>query len=341
MMMRMRRSIDFRLLVVVRVLFQSAIHCRSIVRNFATTSKMSSNGTESTPVYDYIVIGAGSGGLASARKAASYGAKVAIVEQSAIGGTCVNVGCIPKKIMYNAAEIAAHLKLFRCYGFGSVGLRATTPSLVASEVEASLGTSSTLTKGRKHHREHHVDKTVQHTETHEESIETATATTRTSTSTTTTTAAAACSVAIKIESVDDKGQEEQAGHGEPSSTGRRRKSSHGFYIPDGKHMMSELTSLQKQFLMESDIDTPVNFAWGDLKVARDDYIRRLHGIYTASLAREKVDFIHDRATLIGQGQVQLEGSGQVLQGKNVLLATGAYSSCLSLFLFLSMCWSLF
>lgn len=63
-------------------------------------------------VYDYIVIGAGSGGLASARRAAMYGKRVAIIERGRLGGTCVNVGCVPKKIMWNAAHIhetMAHL----------------------------------------------------------------------------------------------------------------------------------------------------------------------------------------------------------------------------------------
>ncbi|KAJ9074640.1 Glutathione reductase [Entomophthora muscae] len=54
--------------------------------------------------YDYVVIGGGSGGLASARRAASYGAKVAIVEGGRLGGTCVNVGCVPKKVFYNAGK---------------------------------------------------------------------------------------------------------------------------------------------------------------------------------------------------------------------------------------------
>lgn len=49
--------------------------------------------------FDYLVIGAGSGGIASARRAASYGAKVAVVEKGRLGGTCVNVGCVPKKVM--------------------------------------------------------------------------------------------------------------------------------------------------------------------------------------------------------------------------------------------------
>ena len=52
--------------------------------------------------YDYVVIGGGSGGLASARRAAMYGKKVALIEKGAMGGTCVNVGCVPKKIMWNS-----------------------------------------------------------------------------------------------------------------------------------------------------------------------------------------------------------------------------------------------
>jgi glutathione reductase (NADPH) len=49
--------------------------------------------------FDYLVIGAGSGGMASARRAATYGARVAVVEKGRLGGTCVNVGCVPKKVM--------------------------------------------------------------------------------------------------------------------------------------------------------------------------------------------------------------------------------------------------
>jgi glutathione reductase (NADPH) len=56
--------------------------------------------------YDYIAIGGGSGGIASVNRAASYGKKCAIIEAKALGGTCVNVGCVPKKIMWHAAQIA-------------------------------------------------------------------------------------------------------------------------------------------------------------------------------------------------------------------------------------------
>ncbi|KYO31266.1 glutathione reductase, mitochondrial [Alligator mississippiensis] len=53
--------------------------------------------------YDYVVLGGGSGGLASARRAAELGARVAVVEAHRLGGTCVNVGCVPKKVMWNTA----------------------------------------------------------------------------------------------------------------------------------------------------------------------------------------------------------------------------------------------
>ena len=67
--------------------------------------------------FDYLVIGGGSGGIASARRAAEYGVKVAVVESARLGGTCVNVGCVPKKVMWNTAHIADILKLAKDYGF--------------------------------------------------------------------------------------------------------------------------------------------------------------------------------------------------------------------------------
>ncbi|HYQ25634.1 MAG TPA: glutathione-disulfide reductase [Polyangiaceae bacterium] len=72
--------------------------------------------------FDYLVIGGGSGGLASARRAAEYGARVALIEAGELGGTCVNVGCVPKKVMWNAVEIADALHSASGYGF-DVSLR--------------------------------------------------------------------------------------------------------------------------------------------------------------------------------------------------------------------------
>ena len=46
--------------------------------------------------YDFLVIGGGSGGIAAARRAAEYGARTALIEAGRLGGTCVNVGCVPK-----------------------------------------------------------------------------------------------------------------------------------------------------------------------------------------------------------------------------------------------------
>jgi glutathione reductase (NADPH) len=67
--------------------------------------------------YDLAVIGGGSGGLACARRAAEYGAKAVVVESGPLGGTCVNVGCVPKKVMWNAAHIADSLRDAPEYGF--------------------------------------------------------------------------------------------------------------------------------------------------------------------------------------------------------------------------------
>lgn len=68
-------------------------------------------------LYDYLVIGGGSGGIASARRAAQYGAKVLLIEEGKLGGTCVNRGCVPKKVMFNAGSIADAFKHAPHYGF--------------------------------------------------------------------------------------------------------------------------------------------------------------------------------------------------------------------------------
>src|SRR5207249_10965084 len=56
--------------------------------------------------FDMITIGAGSGGVASSRRAGSYGARVAIVEEGRVGGTCVLCGCVPKKLLVYGAQFA-------------------------------------------------------------------------------------------------------------------------------------------------------------------------------------------------------------------------------------------
>ena len=68
---------------------------------------MSSEAANGEYDFDYLVIGAGSGGIASARRAATYGVKVAVVEKARLGGTCVNVGCVPKKVMCEYCSLQA------------------------------------------------------------------------------------------------------------------------------------------------------------------------------------------------------------------------------------------
>lgn len=68
--------------------------------------------------YDYLAIGGGSGGIASINRAAQYGKKCAIIEAKALGGTCVNVGCVPKKVMWYGAQLAEGLNHYAdAYGF--------------------------------------------------------------------------------------------------------------------------------------------------------------------------------------------------------------------------------
>ena len=66
--------------------------------------------------YDFIVVGAGSGGLGGARRAALLGKKVALMENKKIGGTCVNLGCVPKKVMFNLTNYIEQREIFKDYG---------------------------------------------------------------------------------------------------------------------------------------------------------------------------------------------------------------------------------
>jgi len=67
--------------------------------------------------FDYLVIGGGSGGVSSARRAAAHGAKVGVIERDRLGGTCVNVGCVPKKVMFNACHVQEIIHQAAGFGF--------------------------------------------------------------------------------------------------------------------------------------------------------------------------------------------------------------------------------
>ncbi|MFD1244737.1 glutathione-disulfide reductase [Paralysiella testudinis] len=68
--------------------------------------------------YDFIAIGGGSGGIASVNRAAAYGQKCALIEANLLGGTCVNVGCVPKKVMWYGAQVAEAIHRYAPdYGF--------------------------------------------------------------------------------------------------------------------------------------------------------------------------------------------------------------------------------
>eukprot|EP00554_Chaetoceros_debilis_P005839 CAMPEP_0194078934 /NCGR_PEP_ID=MMETSP0149-20130528/5222_1 /TAXON_ID=122233 /ORGANISM="Chaetoceros debilis, Strain MM31A-1" /LENGTH=498 /DNA_ID=CAMNT_0038760289 /DNA_START=15 /DNA_END=1511 /DNA_ORIENTATION=- len=85
--------------------------------------------------YDYVVIGGGSGGIASAKRASQlYGARVAVIEKSRLGGTCVNVGCVPKKVMFNAAT-QAHFLAHEAQHYGFSGSREVANSFDWAKVK--------------------------------------------------------------------------------------------------------------------------------------------------------------------------------------------------------------
>lgn len=90
----------------------------NLLRAYHTFYKNIKNFNTSTmKQFDYLVIGGGSGGIASARRARQFKAKVGLIEIDRLGGTCVNVGCVPKKVMYNAACHAEFLRDHADYGF--------------------------------------------------------------------------------------------------------------------------------------------------------------------------------------------------------------------------------
>ncbi|CAN7940979.1 unnamed protein product [Ixodes hexagonus] len=95
------------MLLLFRCLLASGVPRRSLTSMTTGTARH----------FDYLVIGGGSGGIASARRAAEHGAKVALIEHGPLGGTCVNVGCVPKKLCYYCASHAELLKDHQDYGF--------------------------------------------------------------------------------------------------------------------------------------------------------------------------------------------------------------------------------
>lgn len=101
--------------------FVGGVGLSAAMRNFSRFSQrsvVSASNSNEPQKYDLIVIGGGSGGIASAKRAASYGAKVKLFEYKRMGGTCVNVGCVPKKLMWTASNMATTLRTHsKFFGF--------------------------------------------------------------------------------------------------------------------------------------------------------------------------------------------------------------------------------
>jgi glutathione reductase (NADPH) len=82
--------------------------------------------------FDLFVIGGGSGGIATARRAAEYGAKVGVAEYSKLGGTCVNRGCIPKKLMVYASHFPELFTDAEGYGWSAVKSQLDWPKMISA-----------------------------------------------------------------------------------------------------------------------------------------------------------------------------------------------------------------
>ncbi len=83
--------------------------------------------------YDLLTIGAGSGGVAASRRAASYGAKVAICESTRVGGTCVLRGCVPKKLLVYAAHFGDEIRDAAGYGWSVDGAKLDWKALIEAK----------------------------------------------------------------------------------------------------------------------------------------------------------------------------------------------------------------
>ncbi|MES2906098.1 MAG: glutathione-disulfide reductase [Pseudomonadota bacterium] len=84
-------------------------------------------------IFDFFVIGAGSGGVRAARIAAMHGAKVGIAEKSRFGGTCVIRGCVPKKLLVYASRFAEDFEVAESFGWGKVAASFDWPTLIANK----------------------------------------------------------------------------------------------------------------------------------------------------------------------------------------------------------------
>jgi glutathione reductase (NADPH) len=82
--------------------------------------------------FDLFVIGGGSGGIAAARRATEYGARVGLAEVGRLGGTCVNRGCVPKKLMVYASHFAEQFEAAAGYGWTVGDRQFNWPTLITA-----------------------------------------------------------------------------------------------------------------------------------------------------------------------------------------------------------------
>ncbi len=113
---------------------------------------MKTESTQPKQTYDYdlFTIGAGSGGVRASRMASNYGARVAVAEERYLGGTCVNVGCVPKKLMVYAAHVSEDLENATGFGWSVGDSKFDWPTFIANknrEIERLNGIYASILEG--------------------------------------------------------------------------------------------------------------------------------------------------------------------------------------------------
>ena len=94
--------------------------------------------------FDLFVIGAGSGGVRAARFSAGYGARVAVAESRYLGGTCVNVGCVPKKLLVYGAQFADEFEHAEGFGWTPGQASFSWPTLIANKTARSSASTVSI-----------------------------------------------------------------------------------------------------------------------------------------------------------------------------------------------------
>lgn len=114
---------------------------RSPIHSLIHSNSIKTDSMKRDPDFDFdlLIIGAGSGGLAGAKSAAEQGVRVGLIEKLSVGGTCANRGCVPKKLMFYAAEFAQQARLAKSFAWQGVKKGALDWNELRNAIQSKIG----------------------------------------------------------------------------------------------------------------------------------------------------------------------------------------------------------